>query len=204
MGIAVNQVYARKFIRNMDETAVCFDEEPGLIIAESGSKKSARVMGLKRSQRASVLLSISTAGGKLKPLIIFQGEEGGTIVNEPHHEGVYVAVQRNAWMDGQIWRDSVINTVWGDFVSSWHPDGLALYVDNLKCHVSEESLQGFADWSTEIVPLPKNNTAVLQPLDVTWTRLGILCQDLAHCEPYLRVGLSTVLLVPSNSSSREV
>ena len=166
VGAAVRQVYSRECIWNVDETAVYFDEEPGLIITESGSKKSARVMGLKRSQRASVLLAISAAGGMLMPLIIFQGERGGQVEEEMHPDGVYVTVQKNAWMDGNVWQDSVISGVWGDFVSSQYPDALALYVDNLKCHTSDRSIEGFADWGTEVVPLPKNTTAVLQPLDV--------------------------------------
>ncbi|KAF1793098.1 DDE superfamily endonuclease domain [Phytophthora cactorum] len=42
----------------------------------------------------------------------------------------------------------------------------ALYVDNLKCHVLDASSEDFASWGTEQVSLPKNTTAVLQPLDV--------------------------------------
>uniref|UniRef100_H3H0V4 DDE-1 domain-containing protein n=1 Tax=Phytophthora ramorum TaxID=164328 RepID=H3H0V4_PHYRM len=46
------------------------------------------------------------------------------------------------------------------------PGPLAIYVDNLKCHVSTEAQDAFATWGTEVVPLPKNTTSVLQPLDV--------------------------------------
>ncbi|KAG6948668.1 hypothetical protein JG687_00015333, partial [Phytophthora cactorum] len=42
----------------------------------------------------------------------------------------------------------------------------ALYVDNLKCHVSDASSEDFASWGTELVSLPKSATTVLQPLDV--------------------------------------
>eukprot|EP00644_Phytophthora_capsici_P010156 jgi/Phyca11/535758/estExt2_fgenesh1_pg.C_PHYCAscaffold_410056 len=43
---------------------------------------------------------------------------------------------------------------------------LAIYVDNLKCHVSETAQEAFASWGTKLVSLRKNTTAVLQPLDV--------------------------------------
>ncbi|KAG6950304.1 hypothetical protein JG688_00014223, partial [Phytophthora aleatoria] len=42
----------------------------------------------------------------------------------------------------------------------------ALYVDNLKCHVTDASSEDFASWGTELVSLPKSATTVLQPLDV--------------------------------------
>ncbi|EGZ30768.1 hypothetical protein PHYSODRAFT_324080 [Phytophthora sojae] len=56
-GAAISRARARACIWNADETAVYYDEEPSTVIAESGSKKAARVLGRKRSQRASVLLA---------------------------------------------------------------------------------------------------------------------------------------------------
>lgn len=41
-----------------------------------------------------------------------------------------------------------------------------MYVDNVKSHVSNASLEAFAALGTLIVPLLTNTTAILQPLDV--------------------------------------
>ncbi|KAI9988726.1 hypothetical protein PInf_022188 [Phytophthora infestans] len=55
---------------------------------------------------------------------------------------------------------------WAEFVSDEFPDPLVIYVDNLKCHVTKDAQEAFASWGTELVALPENTTAVLQPLDV--------------------------------------
>ncbi|KAE9229634.1 hypothetical protein PF004_g10729 [Phytophthora fragariae] len=75
-------------------------------------------------------------------------------------------VQTNAWMDSRVWRDVFIESAWGGFVCDTQPGPLAIYVDNLKCHVSTKAQDAFATWGTEVVPLPKNTTSVLQPPDV--------------------------------------
>ncbi|EEY68236.1 uncharacterized protein PITG_04652 [Phytophthora infestans T30-4] len=69
-------------------------------------------------------------------------------------------------MDTRVWNETFINGQWAEFVCDEFPDPLAIYVDNLKCHVSETAQEAFASWGTELVPLPKKTTAVLQPLDV--------------------------------------
>ncbi|OWY99277.1 LOW QUALITY PROTEIN: hypothetical protein PHMEG_00029749 [Phytophthora megakarya] len=119
-------------------------------------KKTARVFGGKRSQGASVLLTVSASGKKMKPLVIFKGQPGGVMEKGPHDNRVAVAVQTNGWMDARVWREHVNDDVSGS--STEYPEDLALYVDTLKCHVSNESVQGFIDWGIDAPPLPKNTT----------------------------------------------
>ncbi|KAG2777716.1 hypothetical protein PC129_g19860 [Phytophthora cactorum] len=69
-------------------------------------------------------------------------------------------------MEAQVWLDTFVEEAWGGFVSDVAPGPLALYVDNLKCHVSTEAQEALVVWGTEMVLLPKNTTSVLQPLDV--------------------------------------
>ncbi|KAG2776713.1 hypothetical protein PC116_g16298 [Phytophthora cactorum] len=69
-------------------------------------------------------------------------------------------------MDATVWNDEFVEGIWANYISAEHPSGLALYVDSLKCHVSAESRDHLSEWGTEMVPLPKNTTSVLQPLDV--------------------------------------
>lgn len=126
-----------------------------------------KVKGRKRSERASVLLTISAAGDMLKPLIIFKGKRGGRVEEElaNYPEGAYYSVQKNAWMDEHGWHQHYIGRVWEDYIYAHHPGGMCLVVDNLKCHVNENSVRAFGALGIEVVPLPKYTTAVLQPLD---------------------------------------
>ncbi|KAF4149171.1 DDE superfamily endonuclease [Phytophthora infestans] len=168
VGAEIKKAYQRECVFNADETAVYYEEDPGIILAERGQSKSARVKGRRRSDRASVLLTVSAAGKKLKPLVIFRGQPGGTIERDmtAYSNQVLVTVQQSGWMDTRVWNETFINGQWAEFVCDEFPDPLAIYVDNLKCHVSETAQEAFASWGTELVPLPKNTTAVLQPLDV--------------------------------------
>ncbi|KAF4145862.1 DDE superfamily endonuclease [Phytophthora infestans] len=168
VGAEIKKAYQREYVFNADETAVYYEEDPGIILAERGQSKSARVKGRRRSDRASVLLTVSAAGKKLKPLVIFRGQPGGTIERDmtAYSNQVLVTVQQSGWMDTRVWNETFINGQWAEFVCDEFPDPLAIYVDNLKCHVSETAQEAFASWGTELVPLPKNTTAVLQPLDV--------------------------------------
>ena len=164
----VFSVYEKEFVFNMDETAVYYEDDPGRIIAEKGSKKNTKVKGKRRSNRVSVLLTISATGRKLKPLIIFKGQPGGTIEEElkSFPVGAVYAVQANAWMDSRVWLEYVADKLWSGYVNTEYNGPCALFLDNLKSHVSEESMEAFADLGTELVPLPKHTTSVLQPLDV--------------------------------------
>ncbi|KAF4147245.1 DDE superfamily endonuclease [Phytophthora infestans] len=148
VGTKVNATYARSCIFNADETAVYYDAKPTRIISERGAKKSVKIRGRTRSERAR------KPGGRVE-------EEVRGISSR-----VVTAVQRNAWMDSRLWLETFVEDSWGCFMSSTHPGPMALYVDNLQCHVSTEPEDALATWGTELVPLPKNTTSVLQPLDV--------------------------------------
>ena len=168
VGSQISKTYARDCIFNADETGVLYDDDPGTILCEQGHSHSAKIPGRPRSERVSVLLTISATGKKLPPLIIFKGTPGGPLEREVagFSPQVTATVQRNAWMDSQVWCQHFIHGEWASFIASEFPGPLAIYVDNLKCHVSQESQEAFAAWGTEVVPLPKNTTSILQPLDV--------------------------------------
>ncbi|KAF4033131.1 DDE superfamily endonuclease [Phytophthora infestans] len=148
VGAEIKKAYQRECVFNADETAVYYEEDPGIILAERGQSKSARVKGRRRSDRASVLLTVSAAGKKLKPLVIFRGQPGGTIERDmtAYSNQVLVTVQQNGWMDTKVWNETFINGQWAEFVCDEFPDPLAIYVDNLKCHVSETAQEAFASW----------------------------------------------------------
>lgn len=165
---SINATYTRDCIFNADETGVYYEEDTGPVIAEKGSKTSTRVWGRKWSSRVTILLTVDADGRKLRPLIIFKGEPMGTIKKEfgSYPTGAVYAVQTNAWMNGDVWQASFIEDLWSDYIDSEQPGPLVIYVDNFKCHTSNESINAFAQLGTEVASLPKNTTAVLQPLDV--------------------------------------
>ncbi|KAH9182620.1 hypothetical protein AeNC1_015404 [Aphanomyces euteiches] len=104
-------------------------------------------------------------GGKLPLLFIVKGLPGGVIESRelqaypaPH---VY-AVQENVWMDDRVWclymRQLLTFNV---------DDSSVLLVDNLECHVSEQSHDMAAEANFSVIePLPPNSTRRCQPLDV--------------------------------------
>lgn len=166
--VGVAATYPRGSIYNTDETGVYFDDAPGRIIAERGAGGSTKIKGKKQSYRVTVLLTVAADGKKLPPLIIFKVKPGGTVEEsfDDYPEGALYAVQANAWMDASVWKESFIETLWEEHVCDDNLGPTALYVDNFKTHVSDASINAFAGLGTELVPLPTNTTAVLQPLDV--------------------------------------
>ncbi|TYZ58209.1 hypothetical protein PybrP1_006437 [[Pythium] brassicae (nom. inval.)] len=69
-------------------------------------------------------------------------------------------------MDGDVWQRHFIGGLWSGYVNSEFREPMTLYVDNFKSHTASASVEAFADLGTELVPLPANTTAVLQPLNV--------------------------------------
>ncbi|KAL4170179.1 hypothetical protein KRP22_011083 [Phytophthora ramorum] len=86
----------------------------------------------------SVLLIVSATGRKLRPVIIFKGQPAGCVEEEVKgiSNKVVTTVQKGAWMDARVLLDTFAEEAWGDFISDTSPEPLALYIDNLKCHVS--------------------------------------------------------------------
>lgn len=131
---AINATYTRDCIFNADETSVYYKEDPATVIAEKRSKKSAKVLGRKKSSRATISLTVSASERKLKPLIVFKGEPKCTVKNEFNtflKDAVY-AVQNNAWMDGSMWKAAFVEQLWCDHIDTEQPGPLVLYVDNFK------------------------------------------------------------------------
>ncbi|KAF4040137.1 hypothetical protein GN244_ATG07693 [Phytophthora infestans] len=74
VGTKVNATYARSCIFNFDETAAYYDATRTRIISERSAKKSVKIRGRTRSERASALLIVSAEGQKLRPVIMFTGK----------------------------------------------------------------------------------------------------------------------------------
>ena len=155
----------KELMINVDETAINYEYVPPKTLAEKGRGKN-NVADMKvRHDRITAVLGITAAGQKLPILFILPGQPNGPITNEeiPSLPGEHFYVtQPNAWMDGNVWEYYV------EHVLAYSVAGPSkLFVDNLKVHVNDKSvdLVGY-HCGSEVCPLPKNTTSVFQPLDV--------------------------------------
>ena len=155
----------KELMINVDETAINYKYVPSKTLAEKGCGKN-NVANMKvRHECITAVLGITAAGQKLPILFILPGQPDGTITNEeiPNlPDGHFFITQRNAWMDGNVW-EYYVEHVLTPFVAG--PS--KIFVDNLKVHVNERSMDLMAaHFGGEVCPLPKNTTSVCQPLDV--------------------------------------
>lgn len=74
----------------------------------------------------------------------------------------YYAVQENAWMDSNVWAKYVTKLLKYEI-----DEPSVILLDNLECHVSEQSENIVAEeLNSAVYPLPPNSTSKCQPLDV--------------------------------------
>ncbi|KAE9240874.1 hypothetical protein PF002_g9542 [Phytophthora fragariae] len=157
-GFDASEVY------NTDETGIYYDTPPSTMLSERG--KSASITAeQKHSARLTAVCTICADGRKLPLLFILRGEPGGKIEQselQTYPKGHVYTVQKKEWMDSRVWLFYLRSLLY------WHISSPSLLlVDNLDCHVSEESEDVLADEMLTILqPLPKNSTSVCQALDV--------------------------------------
>ncbi|OQR86450.1 hypothetical protein ACHHYP_20484 [Achlya hypogyna] len=141
-------------ILNVDETSVYHDMPPRRTWAEVG-----------KSSKANVQFFV--LGRKFPILFIVHGKPGGQIdTNEvPRYpSGHHYCVQEDAWMDKSVWM-FYLHHVLKPMLDPVSPS--VIVADNLKCHVSAESVEAICtDLCCDFAPLPENSTGMCQPLDV--------------------------------------
>ena len=163
--VEVDRFESRRNIINIDETSIWFDPLPTSIMAYSGNGK-ARVAGAKKHcGRITTVLAIAADGTKLPILFILPGAKNGTIARQEvkeYNTSHYYLCQKNAWMDSQIWQYYLQTVLKPHLV-----DESLIVVDNLDCHVSDESVHTIQNHlASRLYPLPENCTSICQPLDV--------------------------------------
>ncbi|KAK1932284.1 Tigger transposable element-derived protein 6 [Phytophthora citrophthora] len=148
--------YDPSAVFNIDETGVYYDTPPSRILCERG-KSTAITTSEKNSARLPVVCSVRGDGQKLPLFFILRGAPGGYI------KTTELPTYPKGWMDSRVW-PKVLREVMPPFVEG--PS--VLLVDNLDCHVSQESVDIVAvELFSTLQPLPKNSTSVCQPLNVS-------------------------------------
>ena len=125
--------------------------------------------------RISLILSISAAGQKLKPYIIFKGAKSCKIYHVLINNELVkkklceVSCNTNAWATQEIiinW----INKIYVEKFKNVNLQNTLLLLDGATMHLSFEVIRYLVSLKIYYVFIPKGLTSILQPLDVSVTR----------------------------------
>eukprot|EP00956_Cyclotella_meneghiniana_P006714 scaffold8927_cov71-Cyclotella_meneghiniana.AAC.1 len=91
-------------VANMDQTPIPFAYNSRRTLARRGSS-SIHLLAPGEKERATFNATITLAGGKLKPLVVFKGKPGGRIEKRDFptfSDDGFWEVQKNAWCDERV------------------------------------------------------------------------------------------------------
>lgn len=146
--------YEMKNIANADETSLFFRALPVKSLQLKGERCSG---GKKAKERLTVLLTVFADGKIEKPMVIGKSSKPRCFKNLNLNKlPVEWRANRKAWMTTCLFEEYLINLNVKMRNQSRH---ILLFIDNATCH-PEMNLS-----NVKIKFLPKNTTAVLQPLD---------------------------------------
>ena len=151
----------------MDETPVFFDIVPGRTIEVRGRKTvQVRTTGAEK-RHLTIVLSCTANGDILPPMIIFKGKTKRSIQGLEAPQGVMIAHQKKAWMDGEVmlqWLDGV----WNKSCRFNNPGAESLLImDSFSAHLTDPVAANLKKNKVHTVIIPGGCTSVLQPLDVS-------------------------------------
>ncbi|KAJ2937643.1 hypothetical protein O0L34_g19317 [Tuta absoluta] len=149
-------------IYNLDETSMCDDPVKGKVIGKKGFRSTRTTSGPGRSN-TTVLLATNACGGKLPPLIIFQGKHlwEHWLFPDENVPTAY-AVSKKGWMETSIF-EKYMREVFVPSTRGERP--LLLIFDGHSTHVDLSVIEYAASEGITIVKLPAHSSDVLQPLD---------------------------------------
>ena len=158
----------KKYIINMDQTAVYFSMTPGTTLEKRGAKSVNVRSSSGSTMRLTACLGVTADGHWLKPLFIFKGKEGGRIERDFRTfpmEAEY-AVHEKSWTNIEImlkWVERCLKP-WVESA----PDGVVPYLllDSFKVHQTQQVVQAIEETGCELDFIPGGCTGLAQPLDV--------------------------------------
>ena len=156
---------------NMDQTPFYFSSGSGVTLDMVGR---ATILGKESKggkRRATVTLSVTASGEKLRPMVIFKGKEGGDIesrelANSPYKEDLFLACQPNAYQDENNmlrWIDEVI----GPHLQQKAAGApVILFLDAFLAHHCHAVLDKLGAMGVRVIKIPEGCTWLVQPVDV--------------------------------------
>ena len=171
----------KAYVINMDQTPFYFSLGSGVTLDMVGK---ATILGKEsegRKRRATVTLSVTASGEKLRPMVIFKGKEGGDIksrelANSPYKEDLFLACQPNAYQDENNmlrWIDEVI----GPHLQQKAAGApVILFLDAFLAHHCQAVHDKLGAMGVRVIKIPEGCTWLVQPVDVG---IGNMFRD--HC-----------------------
>lgn len=150
----------------MDQTPFFFEARNGKTIAKKGSRTvSVKSQSNYADYRVTAALTVSAAGEKVIPYVIFKGKSNAVVDKEvSKFNGSIARAQDKAWMDQPMMLDW-IERVWKPITQKLDGPTLLL-LDCFKVHMTSATREAIEACGTEIEMVPPGCTCVVQPLDV--------------------------------------
>ena len=110
----------------------------------------------------TVVLGVTAAGEKLKPMLIFKKK---LMPKGQFPPNVIVKTNEKGWMNQELMKQWIVE-VWNKRENyNSDPDRSLLIFDSARCHITDEVKQ-FCQQHSKIAIIPGGLTKILQPLDV--------------------------------------
>ena len=156
------QGYKETDIYNCDESGLAYKSTTNKSIVLKGDNCHG---GKKHKDRFTILLTVSWAGEKMKPILIGKSKTPRGLKNVDMKKlPVKYCSQSNAWMAGPLFEEYLI---WFDKeVGKTEPNRkVLLFIDNASVHKSALAEVSNKLKHTMVILFPKNTTSHTQPLD---------------------------------------
>ena len=161
----------KAYVLNMDQTPFYFSLGDAVTLDMVGRNTILGRESKGQKKRATVTLTVTASGEKLKPMVIFKGKEGGDIetrelANSPYKDDLFLTVQPNAYQD----ENNMIR--WIDQVIGPHLQQKAagapviLFLDAFSAHHCQAVRNKLASMGVSVVKIPEGCTWLVQPVDV--------------------------------------
>lgn len=161
----------QNLILNMDQTPLWFSMTPKKTINLQGSRTVYCASTMGSTKRVTAAACVSAAGDKLKPFLIFKGEQNGRIAtrelpNSQYRERMSLHCQKKAWM-GQDEMEKWIHLILLPYLRE-KGGGVRplLILDDYKVHKSEETKRLLEENGVDTYWIPGGCTSLAQPVDV--------------------------------------
>ncbi|KAG7340960.1 DDE superfamily endonuclease [Nitzschia inconspicua] len=121
--------------------------------------------------RCTVSLTITADGEKLKPMIIFKGQRGGTIATRElaasqYRDNMVLSCQTNAWQDEENMNDWVDGVLVPHLQQHAVGSPVYLFLDQFAAHDTASFRTRMDSLGVTLKLIPGKCTWVLQPIDV--------------------------------------
>lgn len=150
-------------IYNVDETGIQLNNEPGMVIAERGSKSVVSVTSCERGESVTIIACGNAEGTFLPPVLIFKGKHKKIQWSEglPPGSQIYMN-QKSAYISSDLF----LQWLREHFIPRKSSGRVLLLLDGHSSHTCDPDLLEMAEsHEVSLLCFPSHTTSILQPLD---------------------------------------